>query len=209
MKIKPNQYIFILVGIILVAGVFMFVNNKPKEMKKAYVEEVVVTPAAFMNLSQAADVDTSSWETFTDEKLKFTMKHPSNVIIDERQTSEGRITVFIFEEDTEEPLPGKVTALYIADTGKKGVDSFSAFRKGDCGKECNVSYKNASWVNINNTYGIKNPMQGDVANYFLTDKKQANSVINFYVGGYTKKEKAVQGKIDIFEQMIKTVQFEK
>ncbi len=205
---KSNRKVIIIVAIVVLAGAFMIANSK-HDAKKAYVEEVVVTPTGFMKISQAADVDTSSWQTFKDEKLKFTMKYPSNVVIDERQTSEGRITAFIFEEDKGQPLPGKVTTLYIADTHKKGVDGFSAFRKGDCGKECNVSYKNASWININNTYGVKNPMQGDVANYFLTDKNQLDSVINFYVGGYLKKEKAVQDKIDTFEQMIKTVQFEK
>jgi hypothetical protein len=209
MKIKVNHYIFILIGIIVVAGAFMFIKNNKKEAKSAYIEEVVMTPTGFMKLSQSDDVDMSSWETFTNEKLKFTMKHPANVVIDERQTSEGRITAFIFEKDVEQSLPGKVTALYIADTGKKGVDGFSAFRKGDCGKECKVSYKNVTWININNVYGVKNPMPGDVANYFLTDKNQSSNVINFYVGGYIKKEKGVQEKIDTFEQMIKTVEFEK
>jgi hypothetical protein len=89
-----------------------------------------------------------------------------------------------------------------------GIDGFSAFRKGDCGTKCKVSYKTVPWVNINNTYGVKNPMPGDVHNYFLTDKEQTRTVMNVYVGGYVAdKEKAVQEKIKIFEQMIKTFQF--
>jgi hypothetical protein len=204
---KVNKYIFIIGGIIFLAGVFLFVSKNGS--KNTIANEVVITPTAFMKLSQASDVDTSSWEMYEDKKLKFTMNHPASVIIDPRQTSKGRITAFIFEEDKDKPLPGNVTVLYIADTGKKGSDGFSAFRKGDCGTDCKVSYKNVSWININNAYGVKNPMPNDVVNYFLTDKDQSKPVINFYAGGYMKKEKDVQEKINTFEQMIKTMKFEK
>jgi hypothetical protein len=106
-------------------------------------------------------------------------------------------------------LSGNVPALYIADTTKLGIDGFSAFRKGDCGTKCPVSYKAVPWVNINNSFGIKNPMPGDVHNYFLTDKEQTRTVMNVYVGNYTdEKDKTVQEKIKTFEKMIKTFQFE-
>lgn len=181
----------------LVAGIQAF-------KEKAPIEEVVVVPETFEKLTK--DKDASSWQTFTAEQGRFTIQHPANVTIDERQTSPGRITVFIFEEDKTASLPGKVTALYIAETNKKDVDGFTAFRKGDCGRECKVSYKNVSWININNAYGVKNPLPGDVHNYYLTDKNKTKSVINAYVGGYLEtNDKEVQKKIKMFENMIKTL----
>lgn len=197
----------ILLAAFLFNAIFLGKNNN--KQKTAAVEEIVVTPTSFIKISQSADVDTSSWNTFSDEKLKFSIKYPSNIIIDERQTAQDRLYVFIFDEDKDKRLPGKVTALYIADTHKKGVDGFTAFRSGDCGKECKISYRTVLWININNAYGVKNPLPGDIHNYYLTDKKQEGSVINVYVGGYTdKKDKEVQIKINTFEEMIKTIYFD-
>ena len=212
MKIKnlKSKILIAVAGIILLAGILAGFNSMTKKQSKIqkYTEEVVVTPTVFMKISQP-DVNTSSWTIFKNENFKLSIKYPENVIIDERQTVKDKIYVFIFEEDKEEPLPGKVTALYVANTHKKGIDGFNAFRRGDCGKECKVSYRKVSWVNINNMYGIKNPMPDDVQNYFLTDKIQSGSVINVYVGGYVNtKDKEVQEKLKTFEQMIKTVRFE-
>jgi hypothetical protein len=198
-----------LVGILLfVFGGRVIVGNAAVQQLLAPVNEVVVTPTAYLKLEKNAQEELSSWQTYTDKKLGFSIQHPETVILDERQTVAGRIVAFVFSEDKEAPLPGKVTVLYVADTAKIGIDGFSAFRKGDCGKECTVSYKNVPWVNINNTFGVKNPMPGDVHNYFLTDKEQTRTVLNVYVGGFVdEKDKAVQEKIKLFEKMIKTFQF--
>src|SRR5882724_10298348 len=205
---KTRLYAILIGGtLLIITGLVLLFTSKNSNTKHNYANEVVVTPTVFVKLSQKNNINTSSWETFEDKKLKFTMKHPINVILDPRQTSEGRITAFVFAEDKDQLLPGKIPVLYIADTGKIGIDGFSAFRKGDCGTQCTVSYKDVSWVNINNAYGVKNPFSKDSLNYFLTDKNRTRSVVNFYVGGYTKDEKIVQAKVDIFEQMIKTIQF--
>jgi hypothetical protein len=201
-------YLLCITAAVVVIGGRVVVGNEAFQKQPTVADEVVVTPTAYVRLDKGSEDERSSWQTYTDKKLGFSIQHPENVILDARQTVDGRIIVFVFAEDKEEPLPGKVTALYVADTTKIGIDGFSAFRKGDCGTKCKVSYKTVPWVNINNTYGVKNPMPGDVHNYFLTDKEQTRTVMNVYVGGYVAdKEKAVQEKIKIFEQMIKTFQF--
>ena len=196
-------------AVVTLGTIFLTREQVQKQQKRAYVPEVVLTPAVFEKVPEIAQEQVTSWELFTEEKLKLSLQHPTTVILDERQTVEGKMYVFIFAEDQEESLPGKVTALYVADTDKKGMDGFSAFRKGDCERECKISYKNASWVKINNTYGIKNPMPNDVHNYFLTDKDRKEAVVNVYVGGYIdEKDKVVQEKIKTFEQMIQTIKYE-
>jgi hypothetical protein len=200
--------ILIITGMVVVLSGRVIVGNAAVQQLLAPVDEVVVTPTAYLKLEKQSQDELSSWQTFTDKKLGFSIQHPETVIRDERQTVAGRIVAFIFAEDKAAPLPGKVTVLYVADTTKIGIDGFTAFRKGDCGKDCTVSYKNVPWVNINNTFGVKNPMPGDVHNYFLTDKEQTRTVLNIYVGGYVdEKDKAVKEKITTFEKMIKTFQF--
>jgi hypothetical protein len=200
--------LLIITGLVVVFGGRVVVGNTAVQQLIAPVDEVVVTPTAYVKLEKNTQEETSSWQRFTDKKLGFSMQHPDTVLLDERQTVDGRIVVFVFAEEKEAPLPGKVTALYVADTTKIGIDGFSAFRKGDCGTKCTVSYKTVPWVNINNTFGVKNPMPGDVHNYFLTDKEQSRTVMNVYVGGFmAEQDKAVQEKIKVFEEMIKTFQF--
>jgi hypothetical protein len=208
MKRKHILTYALILGVLLVVfGGKVVVGNEAAK-KQSVAEEVVVTPTAYIKLEKEPQEEVSSWQTYTDTKLGFSIQHPENIILDERQTAEGRIIVFIEAADKNEPLPGKVTALYIADTTKIGIDGFTAFRKGDCGKECKVSYKTVPWVNINNSFGVKNPMPGDAQNYFLTDKEQQRTVLNLYVGGFVdEKDKAVQEKIQLFEKMIKTFQF--
>jgi|SRR5882672_4084183 len=193
--------IFFTLGV--TTALFFFHKNAVQKI----AEEPVKVPTSYTK--QTSTVDTSSWKTFSDKQLSFSIKYPSSVMLDSRQTSQGRIDVFIFTEDKAKQLPGKVTALYIANTYKAGLDGFSAFRKGDCKQPCTISYKNTPWVNINNAYGIQNPLSGDVSNYYLTDKDQKGLVINAYVGGYKNKAyQEVKKKMDIFEQMIRTIQFE-
>ena len=116
----------------------MVVGNASVQQLIAPVNEVVVTPTAYLKLEKDSQEASSSWQTFTDKKLGFSLQYPDTVIIDERQTVDGRIIAFVFVEDKAAPLPGKVTALYVADTTKIGIDGFSAFRKGDCGTKCSV-----------------------------------------------------------------------
>jgi hypothetical protein len=193
-------YLLCITAAVLAIGGRVVVGNEAAR-KASVADEVVVTPTAYQQVAKNNQDEIADWQTYTDEKLGFSLQHPSSIIVDERQTVEGRIIVFVMASDKEAPLPGKVTALYVADTTKIGTDAFSAFRKGDCGTECKVSYKNVPWVNINNAYGVKNPMPGDTQNYFLADKEQARTVMNVYVGGFVDaQDKTVQEKINTFEK---------
>ena len=218
MKVLPqkNKHYLLLGAIVfltigLLAGIFLFQSNKiSNKVAFSPTPTVVPTPLEYRKIPPVENDTITSWQTFTDKKLKYTIKHPKNIILDKRQTSEGRINAFIFEEDKTATLPGKVTVLYLADTGKSGIDGFTAFSRGDCGANCDVSHSKSDWITLNNVYGIKNPLPEDVHNYYLTDKKQSGDVLNAYVGGYTDmNDNKAKGKIEVFEEMIKTIQFER
>lgn len=214
MKIEKHKHSLILaviaiITIGLLVGIFSFTNNINNKVKFAPTPTVVPTPAKYIKISPAKQ-NTSTWNTFSDDKLKYSIKYPRGIIIDKRQTVEGRITAFIYEEDKTASLPGKVTVLYIADTHKSGIDAFTAFARGDCGSNCNISYKKTDWVVINNAYGIRNPKKNDNSNWYLTNKDQSSPVINAYIGGYLDiKDKKVNEKTEAFEEMIKTFKFDR
>ena len=208
-----HKHLFIIGAILfltlgLLAGAFLFQSqNTPPKFVFSPTPSVVPTPQEYRKI-ESANPEADTWQSFTDNTLKYVIKHPKEIIIDKRQTSAGRLTVFIFDEDKTASLPGKVTALYLADTGKRGIDGFTAFSRGDCGKECDIAHTNSDWVTVNNVYGIKNPLPEDVHNYYLTDQNMMGSVLNAYVGGYIAAEdQAVQKKIGLFEEMIKTIRF--
>jgi hypothetical protein len=215
-KIKRKRRIAFLLSILLlllIAGFFLFktlffTQRQTNQYTFAPTPTAVPTPKTYTEIDSPRE-NTDSWKTFTDNTLPISLKYPASIILDKRQTSQGRITVFIFDEDKTASLPGKITALYLADTHKKQVNGFTAFSRSDCTVNvCNVSYKNAQWVKINNGYGIKNPLPTDISNWYLTDKNQRGSVINLYVGGYVDtKDANVQKKIKLFEKMIKTITF--
>jgi hypothetical protein len=211
MKItKKKGILFIGIVLLIILGFFAGIFFSPKTDVKRYTfsptPTVVPTPLIYRKLL-SPDEKTHSWKTFADDGLKYSIKYPDDVVIDKRQTVEGKITAFIFEEDKTASLSGKVTTLYVADTHKSGVDGFTAFSRGDCGSDCNVLYKKADWVMINNVYGIRNPLPNNIHNYYLTDKKQSGSVVNVYIGGYVKDTAKVEEKILVFDEMIKTFTF--
>jgi hypothetical protein len=201
--------IILLIIVGLLAGTFYFTKNSSPTRQHTFAPTptTVPEPSEYRKIS-SDDKVTASWKIFTDDKLQYSIHHPENIILDVRQTSQGRINVFIFKEDKTASLPGKVTALYLADTQKSGVDGFTAFSRGDCGATCNIEYKNADWVTFNNAYGVRNPIKTDQSNWFLTDKNKKGSVINVYIGGYLDiKNKKVQERFELFEEMIKTITF--
>ncbi len=206
---KLHILLICLLLLIAFGSVSYFLSHKKfQRATDAYVIEPVITPTGYVTLKPTNN--TTSWKTFSDETLHYSVKYPSNVIIDTRQTVEGHVTVFIFSEDKTEPLPGQVTSLYIANTNRNAIDGFSAFQQGDCGTKCNVSYKKVTWVTVNNVYGVKNPLPNDNNNYYFTDKKQSGPVINVYVGGYVDTNtKGVKEKIATFEEIIKTINFDR
>ncbi|MEK7570661.1 MAG: hypothetical protein AAB553_00165 [Patescibacteria group bacterium] len=207
-KRKTKHLVFITSALVLGIGIIgtsiLFTNKQTSTPFKAYP---TAKPTQFITIP-TPDAAIDTWQTFTDETLRYSMKYPEDIMIDERQTSEGRITVFIFAEDSKKKLPGKVTALYLANTNKKGIDGFSAFRKSDCGSNCKTYPDKTDWVIINNGYGIRNPLPKDIHNYYLTDKNERGNVLNVYVGGYiNEKDVSVTKKIETFEQMIQTITF--
>jgi hypothetical protein len=198
--------LFILIGI-TIAGAVLFIHPVRRPQVSIDTINTTITPAMFTKLPPT--VDTTSWKTFTDKDLRLTIKYPDSVMLDSRQTSAGRIDAFILVEDKEVPLPGRVPILFIANTHKEGRNGLSAFMKSDCTQPCTLSDKRIIWININNLYGIQNPMPGDVSNYYLTNKNQTGIVVNAYVGGYKNTADIdAQKKIDTFEQMIRTIRFQ-
>ena len=93
------------------AGTFLFQSKTtPPKFAFAPTPTVVPTPQEYRKIDPATD-ETASWNEFSDKKLQYAIKHPKNIMLDKRQPSEGRLTVFIFDEDKTATLPGKVTAF--------------------------------------------------------------------------------------------------
>jgi hypothetical protein len=207
-KNKYTLYIVILLVIVIAGGAVIYSKNTPSHFS-SFNSNAVATPmpADFAKVPKPVQ-NTSSWKTFTDKALKISMKYPTTVMIDPRQTVTGQLYAFIFTSDKDSDIANKVPTLFIADTHSTKLDAFSAFKKSDCGSNCTASPKNSNWVLLNNMYGIKNPLSKDVYNYYLTDKNQSGNVVNVYVGGYTNLDvPIVKKKIDEFDQIIKTIQF--
>ena len=99
-----NKHVILISAILLLAcgllaGAFLFQsNNRSPQFAFSPTPTVVPTPKEYRKI-QPAGRETESWLTFINKSLQFSIKHPKNIILDKRQTSEGRITVFIFDED--------------------------------------------------------------------------------------------------------------
>lgn len=201
--LKSKGFIFAsLVILCFLAGILSFPYIPSKILTKL---PFTPKPTQFVTLPKP-NATTKSWSTFSDDNLSLSLKYPSRVMLDPKQTVKDRLYAFIFKED-QESLE-KIPTLYIANTHKAGRDGFTAFRNSDCKQPCPVSEETANWIIINNAYGIRNPLPNDVANYYLIDKNQQGIVVNAYVGGNkSTQEKDVKEKIATFEQMILTIQF--
>ncbi|MGH7204500.1 MAG: hypothetical protein ACREHC_08745 [Candidatus Levyibacteriota bacterium] len=204
--LKSKTFIFVVLIIVcFIAGALAFSHVSISDV----INKLPFTPkpSIFVKIPPPTQ-NTSSWKTFSENKIKLTMKYPSSMMLDPRQTVEGRIYAFIYTEDQKNDIENKVPTLYVVDTHSTNLDGFSAFKKADCGSNCNVLPENSQWVNLNNLYGIKNPQSKDIYNYFLTDKKQSGDVVNVYIGGYKNMDDPkVKQKVDQFDQVIKTIQF--
>jgi hypothetical protein len=106
-----------LFGIVAFVGGYRLLDSTSTSQEASEVN-AVVTPAKFAMITAAPEIEKSSWATYEDKNHSFTLKYPPEVTIDERQTSAGRITVFVFEEDAEKELPGKV---YMQKMLKRGM----------------------------------------------------------------------------------------
>ena len=113
---QQHKHFFIIGAILLLAlgllaGAFLFQsqNTSPKFVFSP-TPTVVPTPQKYRKI-ESANPEADTWQTFTDNRLKYVIKHPKEIIIDKRQTSAGRLTAFIFDEDKTATYGSRATRL--------------------------------------------------------------------------------------------------
>lgn len=207
---KPNTPSLIALGILFLALIAAFLMLRPSPQPNIPVPTPtpipMVKPTGYILISPP-EIKTSSWKTHTDRSLNVSLQYPSSVMIDKRQTTEGRRVAFIAKEDKQTPLPG-VPTLFLTGLPGTGMDGYDVFAKTDCPQPCTLLPQDLSWIQVNNVYGIKNPRPQDRGNYYLTDENKTGAIVNIYIGGLDKEsDEKTEKKIETFDRMIRTLTF--
>lgn len=207
---KPNPAVFIGLAILLFAFITVFLlrrTSTPADIPAPTPSPVpMVKPTGFIPVSPT-ETDTASWKTYRNKSLSVSLKYPSSVIIDTRQTTEGRRVAFIAAGDKRAPLPD-VPTVFLTGFPGAGEDGFDVFSRTDCSQPCTILPQNVTWVQINNAFGIKNPLPGDRENYYLTDERKSGPILNVYIGGLNgQTDEKTEKKIELFEMIISTISF--
>ncbi len=203
---KPKVSIAAIIGILiflLLAGgaAASFTVLKPQIMK--LVAKSSPTPAPIVTITPTPD-PTADWKTYTDQKLNFSLKYPSEVSI-KRTLDEGGVEFGIGKSADPNYVGFDILSVYFRTTA--GNDPETVFRTTECpslqGKTCQ---EKTEAVKINNAVGIKtlgpNYPSGD--NYYLTNESKTFPVIRLT---YSKSNNTPKQDIKIFEQVLSTFKF--
>jgi hypothetical protein len=201
----PSKAAVTVVAFIILALGGSFISSKNKHTP----EKVVPSPSAihYYKFPQPS-IDISTWNTYTDPILKFSIKYPSNVMIDPMDNFPGQRFSFIFTDLDWKNLGRNADyyeSIHIYSQGSTGKDAFDAYINSGCGKPCNAIREFADWVAINNAYGIQ--YLGEYGStYYITDEKKSGDVIFLSINRANGLDKQ---KLDILNQMIRTIRFER
>ena len=162
----------LLVIVVFVVGVggLLYYSWQKGLIKTTSQNVISPTPSDTKDVS----VDTENWKTYSDQKLRFSIKYPETVKI-LRSFPEVSGVEFVRKEDFEKDYL-EITMLVIYFRGKEGSDPEQVFRDSDCGKPCNEKTEN---VKINNAVGIRTlgPRYPYEHNYYLTDQNKKVPVV--------------------------------
>lgn len=211
--VRYHRSLIIVLGIILIVGLAGGLSLRRVPQNSAPypepTEKPIISPRPLISVPPPEQV-VSKWKLYADEKLGITIRYPSTVMLDERQTTRGRLNAFIFAQDSSIPLPGTVPVLFIAGNQGTERDPFLVFQQSDCGTPCPITEADVQQVTMNQVIGIINPRLHDTHSYYLTDTKKSGPVINAYIGkNADTSDTHVIEKIAIFEDMIRTISLER
>lgn len=200
---RGNLLIILSIVLLIVvagAGVHYFNITKQNEQSPSLTTSTIqtVTP------SPALD-DTVSWQTYTDNKLKFFIKHPEDiVVIRSFADSEGGV-VFARAKESKKDFRS-ITTLDIYFRGEVGTTPEQAL-KNECstriGEGCQEKYEA---VHINNAVGIRTlgPNYPNDNNYYLIGQNGKSKVVRL---GLFPESNDLNEDLRQFKKMIQTFAF--
>lgn len=204
---QRKKLILAVTGGSLVAFVALtFFAQKQHTSQQQVVATVTPTPTPYA-LSQP-DVDTSTWKTYTDPVLKYSIKYPENVMIDPGFNLPGTATSFIFTDENWKTLP-RNSHQYES----LGIYARHGFGESprDVGEDPyeqavkDFGYGGFQRIVINNSYGIE--LKGGNT-YYLTENEDVKKGKAFISLGIATFQGSDSKKLEILNQMLHTFKFE-
>lgn len=196
--------IIAVVGILGAAAYFVIqTQNTPYyPPTKTLKNPVKVASSSATSPAASSTAQLSSWITYTNNELGFSIKHPSDiVIIDESDIH----STFARLEDSHKNFDA-ITTLGIYKRGDVGVTP-EAGLQSECPKMNNKPcQENYAPVRINNAVGIKTlgPNYPNEDNYYLTSSSGKSKLVRVYLShlSFNKNE-----DLSKFKEMIQTFKF--
>lgn len=192
----------VLIGLYFLKSFYGLTRSVPEQASLSFESKYSPFPTP--------SVDTSTWNIYYDPILKFSIKYPSEVMIDPGAIGTGEFVAFIFKDEDWRNLPrnsGGYEKLEIYDRGGVGKSAFETFKNVECGEPCKKKEEEARKVKINNAYGI-NLSNNLGYNFYLTDKDEKGNTIRVILdtGFYPRLDK---NKLFTLESMMKTLKFDR
>lgn len=197
-----------IVFMVLVVGVgAYFFGIKRNQSSSQYSQQASTpstTPSTSVSPSPLSD-ETATWQTYTDEKLKLSIKYPNDiVIIRSFADAEGGV-VFARAKESKEDFRS-ITTLDIYLRGEVGTTPEQAL-KSECptrvGEGCQEKFEA---VTINNAVGIRTlgPNYPNENNYYLTSQSGNSKVVRLLLFPKSNNPNEDLGQ---FKKMLQTFRF--
>lgn len=204
MKERGFAYVFILLIIVLLAGlgVFFYKNKKttstipPLKLQHASLESSGIKDLTDNDIFE----QTQNWKTYTNKELGLSIRYPQDQVIIRDEFGGNNVTFTFpkYKNTSSENSPTSLSIYYRAPVGSNPVD---ALRKELLvGKEDDgTSYE---YVKINNAYGVHCiTCSGSKYDYYLSKGTNESPVVRVEADSLSGDD------ISVFVEMIKTLQF--
>ncbi|OGE19921.1 hypothetical protein A3A14_01140 [Candidatus Daviesbacteria bacterium RIFCSPLOWO2_01_FULL_43_38] len=191
------QFIVMGIVVLVLVGVGAFYLGKKAAVLKPQNQVVTsqVTPSSTPD-------ETANWKTYTDQKLKVSIKYPDSIII--LKSLPGRSVEFAKQKDYAKDFR-LINTLAIYLRGEVGFDPEEVFRNGECGRPCDEKIQS---VQINNAMGIKTlgPNYPSTDNYYLIKEDKTSPVIRLSVFEFGNPAD-LDKDLEPFKKMVQTFKF--
>jgi len=207
---KPGN-LLILVGVVIVILVvgfgayFLGINrNQSSSQYSQQVTTPSTTPSTIVSPSPLSD-ETATWQTYTDGKLRFSIKHPEDIVIIRSFADAEGGAVFARAKESKEDFRS-ITTLDIYLRGEVGTTPEQAL-KSECptkvGEGCQEKFEA---VTINNAVGIRTlgPNYPNENNYYLTSQSGKSKVVRLLLFPKSNNPNEDLGQ---FKKMLQTFRF--
>lgn len=191
--------VILLIIIVVVLGFYYFNTIKEhSERSPSIASTLQTTPTPNVD-------DTVNWQTYTDEKLRFTIKYPNEIVILRSFGNSEGGAVFVRANESEEDFRS-ITTLNIYFRGESGTTPEQAL-KSECptreDESCQEKFEAAT---INNAVGVRTlgPNYPQEDNYYLTSHSGKSKVVRLFL---FPKSNNTNEDLQQFKKMIHTFRF--